>query len=129
MDALEALLGADLDVKKEVFIKRLDTHFTIQPLSTAKMTALREQATHFVGKGKNRKKELDTEKFNGLLIASGVANPDFNNADLKKKYGAHDGSEVVQKALLAGEAITLQDEILRLSGFEDDDDAIDEIKN
>jgi hypothetical protein len=129
MDALQALLSADLDVKKEVFIKRLDTHFTIQPLKRTQFDSLREQATHYVGKGKERHKEIDSQRFDALVIAKGCVSPDFSNAELKEKFGAVDAAEVVQKSLLAGETVTLQQEILKLSGFVDDEEELDEAKN
>lgn len=128
MDALEALLGADTKIETEVFIKRLNTHFTVKAIDGKTLNGLKEQATHFVGKGANRKKQFDEDEFNGLLIAEACVTPDFRNAKLHEKYGVSEASECVQKALLAGEIIAIQEAALRLSGFEDNAD-LDEVKN
>lgn len=130
MDALEALLGADLKIEQEVFIKRLNTHFTVKAIDGQTINKLRDEATHYVGKGSKRKAQLNTEEFNSSLIVAGCINPDFSNAKLLGKYGARDASDCVLKALLAGEIIALQEAILRLSGFIDNaDEEVEEVKN
>jgi hypothetical protein len=130
MDALEALLGAELKIEKDVPIKRLNTHFTVKAIDGQTINRLRDQATHYVGKGANKKAQLNEEEFNGSLIVEACITPDFNNAKLLAKYGARDGADCVQKALLAGEIMALQEAILRLSGFEDNnDEELEEVKN
>lgn len=130
MDALEALLGADLKIEEEVFISRLGTNFTVKAIDGQTFNKLRDQATHYVGKGANKQAQYNEEDFNGSLIVEACITPDFNNAKLLKKYGARDGADCVQKALLAGEIIALQEAILRLSGFSDNkDEEIEEVKN
>lgn len=129
-DALSALLSANTEIESEVFIKRLNVHFRIKAIDGKTINKLRDQATHYVGSGSKRKAQLNDEEFNGLLIAAGCLSPDFSNEKLIAKYGARDASDCVQKALLAGEIIALQEALLRLSGFEDNvDEEIDEIKN
>jgi hypothetical protein len=129
MDALDALLSAETKIEKEVFIKRLNVNFLVKAIDGKTLNGLKEQATHYVGKGANRKKEFDEDEFNGLLVAEACLSPDFNNAKLLEKYGASDGGECVHKALLAGETINLQETILRLSGFSDNVEDFEEIKN
>ncbi|WP_246586616.1 phage tail assembly chaperone [Cytobacillus gottheilii] len=130
MDALEALLGAELKIENDVFIKRLNTHFTVKAIDGQTINKLREQATYHVGKGKNKRAEVNEEDFKGLLIATACVSPDFGNAKLLEKYGAKDAGDCVYKALLAGEITLLQDEILRASGYaEDTDEEIEEVKN
>jgi hypothetical protein len=128
-DLLQAFLGANTNVEDEVYIKRLDSHIKVKALLDDELTSLREQATHLVGKGKNRKKEFNTEEFNGLLIAKACVNIDFGNAEMLKRYVATDSGECVRKALFAGEVMKLQEAVLRLSGFDDDEDLLDEAKN
>jgi hypothetical protein len=128
MDALEALLGADTKIETEVFIKRLNAHFRVKAIDGKTLNGLKEQAQHYVGKGANRKKQFDEDEFNGLLIAEACVSPDFKNAKLLEKYSASDAGDCVQKALLAGEIMAIQEAALRLSGFEDNAD-LDEVKN
>jgi hypothetical protein len=128
MDALEALLGADTKIETEVFVKRLNAHFIVKAIDGKTLNSLKEQAVHYVGKGANRKKQFNEDEFNGLLIAEACVSPDFKNVKLLEKYGASDASDCVQKALLAGEIMAIQEAALRLSGFEDNAD-LDEVKN
>lgn len=127
MDALQALLSADINVEAKVFIKRLGADFTVKAIDGNTLNKLQEQATHYVGKGTNRKAQLDQNELGRLLIAEACINPDFSNAKLIEKYGASDKADCVQKALLAGEIAKLSDKILEISGFDDDD--LEEVKN
>jgi hypothetical protein len=129
MDALDALLSADLKIEQDVFIKRLNTYFTIKAIDGKTLNELRDRATHYVGKGAKKKAQLNEEEFNGSLIVAGCVSPDFSNAKLLERYGAMDGGDCVQKALLAGEITLLQEAILRLSGFDDRDEELEEVKN
>ncbi|MGE6488516.1 phage tail assembly chaperone [Paenisporosarcina sp. NPDC076898] len=132
MNALDALLKADFNIKKEVYIARLDTHFEVRALSADEVESIHEQATYFVGKGVNRKKERDKVKLGYLTIAKGTVNPDLNDNQLKEKAGASSAWEVVKALLLPGEQQKLEQEILIASGFSDDEaeeESYEEIKN
>lgn len=129
IDALDALLGADLNIEKDVYIKRLNTYFTIKALDGNTINRISDECTHYVGKGSKRKKELDEQKFGSLVIVKACVNPNFADKRLLEKYNATLAEEVVQKALLAGEIAKLAGEIMALSGFNDDDDEIEEVKN
>lgn len=128
-DALKALLASDLNIEKNVHIKRLGVDFIIKALTDETLEEAREEATHFVGKGAKQKKEVDTKMLGGLLISKACVEPDFNNAELIKAKGAKDAADVVTKTLLPGEIEKLQTAILELSGFEDDEEEIEEVKN
>jgi hypothetical protein len=127
MDALQALLGADLKIEKEVPIKRLGVNFTIKAIDGDLITRIQDECTYYVGKGKNREKVLDEQKLGALVIAKGCVNPNFGDQRLLDKYKASDASDCVKKALLAGEIAKLSSAILELSGF--DDDGLEEVKN
>lgn len=124
-DALHALLSYDQEPTKEVYVKRFGVNFKIKGLTQEEHYSLRDQATYSV-KGKKNVNELELD---GLLIATGVTEPNFNDAQVIKKFGAKDGADAVTKALLFGEIKTLQAEILKLSGFDDEEEEIEEIKN
>lgn len=121
INALDALLAADLTIEKDVFIKRLGTHITVKALDGKTLAKIRERAT-FGG-------TLDENLFGALLIEKACVNVNFNDSRLLEKYGASDGADAVQKALLAGEIALLMDAILDVSGFGYDEEAIEEVKN
>lgn len=130
VDPLQALLGAEIKSEKDVYIKRLDTFFKIKSISGEEMQEITDAASTYQGTGLKRVKITDEIKLSALLIVKGCVNPNFANKELLEKYGAVSAEEVVLKALRAGEIAKLGEEIMKLSGFdEDDDEVINEIKN
>lgn len=128
---LEALLGTKSakEITEQVYIKRLDTNFTIKALTGADIEGIRQQATRPVRNGKKYDQVVNEAEVSQLLVAKATIEPDFKNADLMKHYEATDAGECVQNALLAGEIIMIQQAILELSGFGDMDEEIGEVKN
>ncbi|NHN31128.1 phage tail assembly chaperone [Paenibacillus agricola] len=129
IDPLQALLGASTNVEKDVYISRLGANFRIKALDTDSLNKAREQATHYIGKGSKREAVTDNTKLHAILITKLAVAPDFTNKALHEKYGVSNSVDCVQKALLPGEVAKLIAEGWKLSGFDDDEDAIDEIKN
>lgn len=131
-NALQALLGATPtnEITTEVFIKRLNTPFTIKALNGDDIDKVRAQATYSVRENKKVVQKVNDNEVSRLLVAKATVEPNFADAALLKHFNAVDAGECVQKALLAGEIALLQEEILTLAGFSDDDtEEIDEIKN
>ncbi|GIN39606.1 phage tail assembly chaperone [Heyndrickxia oleronia] len=128
-DMLQALLGTENNAKGEVYIKRLGGYFQIRSIDSQELNSIKEQATHFVGKGVNREEVIDDLEFKKILISKACINPDFNNDDLKQKYGAVDAADCVEKSLLPGEIAKLIEEIFKLSGFDDSEEEIEAVKN
>ncbi|QIG62530.1 tail assembly chaperone [Sporosarcina phage Lietuvens] len=129
ISALDALLGASIDVQDTVFIKRLDVKFTVKALTGDRVKKLREQCTYTEGKGVNRRTFTKEEELGNLLIAEGCLSPDFSDKKLLEKYSASDAADCVQKALLAGEVATLSHAVLDVSGFGDENDTVEDAKN
>lgn len=130
MDALQALLGAKpaTEITNQVKIKRLGTEFTIKALTGEDIDKIRDQATYPTKNGKKTELKVNEEEVARLLIVKAVVDPNFASKEALAHFGASDEGECVQKALLAGEIATLQNEILMLSGF-DDEEEIEEAKN
>lgn len=130
MDALQALLGAKpaTEITAQVKINRLGTEFTIKALTGEDIDKLRDQATYPTKNGKKTELKVNEEEVARLLIVKAVVAPNFADTSLLRHFGASDAGECVQKALLAGEVAALQNEILMLSGF-DDEEEIEEAKN
>lgn len=129
MNALDALLSASIEVEEEVLIKRLGVHFRVKGLTGDKINSLREQCTYFEGKGANRKRIINEDELGQLLIATACIEPDFSNPKLLEKYGARDAADCVQKALLAGEVVTLSHAVLDVSEFRVTEEDVEEAKN
>lgn len=123
---LDALLGATLELTKEIYVARLKTHFTVKALSNEDMRKIGERATVSDGKGG---KQTDNDVFNGLVIAKGCFDPNFNDKALKERYGATDEADCVIRALLPGEMAKVLQAILDLSGFGNEEELIEDAKN
>lgn len=128
-DLLRNLLDAEDRPQAQVEMKRFGL-FTIQALDGDVIDKLQERCTYYTGKGKNRKKVVDEQKFGALIINEACVEPKWTHPELLKKYDTQDPADVIRKRLLAGEIVKLSAEIMQLSGFEDDEeDAIEEVKN
>lgn len=123
---LEALLGATLELTKEVYIPRLKTSFTVRALSNDDLRKINARATLPDGKGG---KKTDDQVLNALIIVKGCVDPDFNDKALKAHYAAADEVDCVSKALLPGEMAKVMQAILDLSGFGNEDELVEEAKN
>lgn len=131
MNALDALLGAKptVEITEEIAIKRLGTKFTVKALTGEDIDKIREQATYPTKNGRKTELKVNEEEVSRLLIVEATVEPNFNDAKLLKHFGAKDGGDCVQKSLLAGEIATLQTKVLELSGFMDDEDEVEDVKN
>lgn len=123
---LDALLGATLELTKEVYIARLKTHFTVKALGNEDLRKINDRAAKPDGKGG---KVTDDQMFNALVIVKGCVDPDFNDKALKAHYGAADDADCVTKALLPGEMAKVLQAILDLSGFGNEEELIEDAKN
>lgn len=128
-DVLKALLDADHKVEKQVFMKRFKSFFTIKALDGDVIDRIQEQCTYYVGKGNKRQKKTDEQKFSALIIQKACVVPDWGAKELLDAYGTHDPADVIKKRLLAGELAHLSADIMEISGFEDDEDEIENVKN
>lgn len=120
-DALSAFLSADINVQKDVPIKRLGVDLTVKAIDGKTIGRLTEQSTHG--------KQLDEQKFGSLIIATACVNLNFGEAKMLAKYEASDAGDCVQKALLAGEIAKLTQAIMEISGFDDINAQIEDAKN
>ncbi|OME86925.1 hypothetical protein BK120_08355 [Paenibacillus sp. FSL A5-0031] len=117
-NALQALLGASTDIKKNVPIRRLGVDFTLKAMSEAEIERVKTECTYGDGKGGKR---LDDSLFNAAMIAKACVEPNFGDRSLIDHYNAEDAADCVRKALLAGEIAKLIVGIMDVSGFGDDE--------
>ncbi|MEV5028500.1 phage tail assembly chaperone [Paenibacillus sp. LPE1-1-1.1] len=117
-NALQALLGASTDIKKNVPIRRLGVDFTLKALTEAEIERVKTECTFGDGKGGKRQ---DNSLFNAAMIAKACIEPNFADRTLIEHYGAEDAADCVRKALLAGEIVKLVESTLQISGFGDDE--------
>jgi hypothetical protein len=118
-DFLKALLDRDTKPEKDVEVKGLGV-VRVRALSDEEIKKITERATFG--------KKVDEEKQALLLIKEGTPYVDWSNAEILAKFQTDDPLSVIKKALLPGEKVKLVNEIMEVSGF-DQDEMIAKIKN
>ncbi len=126
-DVLRVLLSADHVVEDKFHMKRFKLDFTLTAIDGNLIDRLQDRCTHYVGKGRNRVKEVDEQKFGALVIQHGCKVPDWTDASVLKAYNTQDPTDAIKKRLLAGEIQKLSGAILELSGYTEDD--TEDVKN
>jgi len=77
-----------------------------------------------------KKRRFNIKKFNELIVANCVVEPNFKDPEWLKELGVADATSAIYKTLLAGEITDLAERILRLSGFDRDiEEEMEEVKN
>ena len=136
-DLLEALLKAadfrnDEDMVTTAEIRRngvLMFEVNIHPIGDEEARALRRKATTYMPNPVNPKlprveKNFDQGKFNSLIIYEATTEKDkkaiWGRKEIMEKYNLVEPHESVDILLTVGEKNNLSDEVLRISGWEDD---------
>ena len=111
------------DIVEEVYVSERLGKFKVKAMS-------QEQHQDFTNRcrGKNTKKgmDFDASKFNMLIVANQVVEPNFNNAELLQKTKCATATDLIKKKLLPGEVVTIANKVLEISGF--DIELVDEIE-
>lgn len=78
-----------------------------------------------------KKRKFNTKKFNELVVLNHTVEPNFKDADWLKAAECVDSSRLINKTLLAGEVTEVAQQILKLSGFDNEDleEEVEEVKN
>jgi len=77
-----------------------------------------------------KKRRFNIKKFNELIVANCVIEPNFKDPEWLKELGVADATSAIYKTLLAGEITDLAERVLRLSGFDRDiEEEMEEVKN
>lgn len=101
--------------------------FKIKPITQEENKKLINKHTKTDKKGNQN---FNRAEYVSELTASAVVFPDLYNAELQKTYGAVGISAVLQKMLYAGEYANLSEEVMKISGLDEDiNDEIEEAKN
>lgn len=133
MSSLKAFLNPVKAENKEVIVSerfREDgklVPFTIRPVTQEENEEILRK---YRKKDKKGEESFDQIGYNHELVASAVAFPDLNDADLQKAYGVLGATKLLKKMLLIGEFTALAEEVRALSGLDEDiNEDIEEAKN
>lgn len=138
MNLTEALLKADVtsvteEATKDYEITRLTKKFQtpfilhlqeIQPKRVAEI-----QSLAFEMNGKGILSQGDLYAMNMLYVCEGVTNPEFADKEVLKHFKAATKKDLLAKLLNAGELSDVSGEVQKLSGFDEDENQEDKVKN
>lgn len=123
---IEFLVKRDVsELIDEVAISsRIPYKFKIKALTSSSIDGIRKRCSL-------KDNKLDELKFKELVIVAGCLEPNFSDADFVSQVGVSSAGEALKKVLLPGEIENLSVEILKLSGYMDDNinDMVEEAKN
>ncbi|EDK33894.1 phage tail assembly chaperone [Clostridium kluyveri] len=130
-DVIDALLGEIEVPTRTVVIQRLGIPIKLKALTGKQISKIRKDNTHSekVKGSKLEKDVFDDENFNAEIIEKATVSPNWNNEKLKAALNVSNGKEVIKRRLLAGEMDNLIEQVFDLSGYNDEAEDIEEIKN
>lgn len=141
-DILRGLLDAARDKEKETVKIEVARNgkvyfsFRVRGLTEEEDNACREQASKYVlnkRTGLKIRDEFKLAKYRSLLIYHATVEEDrkrlWDNQEAWEKLNVLSGWQVIDKVLLAGEKDAILAKIEELSGFKDENEEIEELKN
>lgn len=128
-DIINKLLEPTEVPKRTYALDRLEIQVTLKGLSEKEIQRIKRECTATVKSRGGRTKELNEEEFNAALIEKATIRPNWSNRKLLDQLGLSSGREVIKRRLLAGEMVALGDKVMELSGFDDELEELDTIKN
>ena len=115
---------------KEVRAKRLSKIAGTDVV--VKIKALSGNTFASLATSKDKKDRIDASKLykaQSLIVAEGVQEPSLKNQELQTHFGAASPAELATILFPGGELIDIYSEIATLSGYGDDEDTDEEVKN
>lgn len=140
MTALQVLLSAKpvrqtakLRIRKRDGLPE-DLVLTIKSLTDSEFKRIGEQAEQPTGSRADRRaakaaKETDNNLFLRLIVSNGILDPNLNDSKVLAAHEAIAAEMVVQKIFLPGEVARIAEEIMALSGWDDDAVELETVKN
>lgn len=128
-DIINQLMGTDDIPTTTAILDRLKIKLELKGLTEKEISSIRKEcSTRKKVKGVWEEKLNDAEFDAGLIVGS-TTNFDWNNEQLLESKKASDGKQYIRRKLLAGEITNLVNKILDLSGFNDEIEDAEDIKN
>lgn len=110
-------------------IPRLGIEVQLKGLTEKEISKLREECTSKRKINGRNETKLNNADFDAALIVGATTNFNWNNPKLIEALSLSDGKAYIRKKLLAGEISFLANKVLELSGFNDELEEKEDIKN
>lgn len=77
-----------------------------------------------------KKRRFNTKKFHELICVECLVDPNLKDPEFIKAAGVPDPASLMYRCFLAGEIATIAEQVLKLSGFDNDmEEDVDAVKN
>ena len=107
--------------------KKAGFPFKIRAMSGQEFSSYQKQATAV---GRHKQINFDNQLFNELVVLNHCVVPNFKDAAEISSVGCSSPEQFLYSRLLAGEIVELAQQIVKLSGFDQDiDGQVEEVKN
>lgn len=114
---------------------RYDIDLPIRSITPREQNRFLKDATRQVVTRRGSSSEIDGDKYNYAVIAAGCQDPNFNEPDVRKRIAEAgknpqftDVNSAINMTFLPGEIQRLAADILKLSGFSDEETTIADLK-
>lgn len=128
-DILSKLMGEYETPTITVALDRIGIPLTLKGLSSKEISTIRKECTYSRKVKGNIEEKLNGSEFDAGLIVAATTNFNWKAQELLDHHKASDGKQLVRKLLLAGEISSITSKIMEVSGYNDELEEIEDIKN
>lgn len=118
------------DVTKEIKISGRLKDYTMKVKALTGRQYNDFQTLSIENASSNKKRRFNTRKFQELVVTTCLVDPNLKDAEFLKKLQVTIPEEAIYKCFLAGEIAQIAEAILKVSGFDEDIEVLEEeVKN
>lgn len=128
-DILKQLMGEEELPTVTVILDRLKIKLILKGLTEKEISSIRRECSVRKKVRGIYEEKLNSAEFDAGLIVAATTNFNWNNPKLLESKRASDGKQYIRNKLLAGEISNLVSKILDLSGYNDEIEDVEDIKN
>lgn len=128
-DILSKLMGTYEVPTVTVVLDRIGIPLTLKGLSSKEISTIRKECTYSRKVKGNMEEKLDGSEFDAGLIVAATTNFNWKAPELLEHHKASDAKQLIRKMLLAGEISSITGKIMEVSGYNDELEEIEDIKN
>lgn len=128
-DIINKLMGTYEAPKAMVILERLGIPVELKGLNRKEMDKIKKECTRKRKVSGRTEEKLDSAEYDAGIVVGATTNIDWNNPKLLESSNVSDGKQFIMRKLLAGEISSLASKVLDLSGFGDELEEAEDIKN
>jgi len=111
------------DITKEIYINEQFGTFKVKPATEEQWSNYRNRCRSKIGK---KGVDFNVSKFNLLVVAGHIIEPNFSDAEFLSQVGCSTAGEFIARKFLPGIIQDIADKIAAISGFDAEDNDINE---